>query len=298
MRPVVRRVDRLQRLAVFEAAARLGSFTAAAAELGMTQPAVTRQIRSLERSLDSELFTRTSNRSELTEEGRRLRDHVSAGFDEIEEGLAELDELTGTFTLASHPGIVQMWLMPHLDELQTAIGDLDLRLWFFERDDELVDGAFDAAIRIGTGDFPGCRSRLLFSETVVPIAAPSFAEEHGLSTASTARDVHQVPFVHMDDGGSPWMTWAEWLAEFGIALRRLPGRVLFHNYPMVLQQAILGRGVALGWRPLIDEYVNGGALEVVGPEVRSSRGYYITWPTSGGGEHVEALVSWLLPDGS
>ena len=296
MRPLVRRVDRLQRLAVFDAAARLGSFTAAADELGMTQPAVTRQIRSLERVLGSELFVRTSNRSELTEAGRRLHHHVATGFDEIEEGLTELDESTGTFLLAALPGIVQMWLMQRLDSLQGALGELDLRLWLFERDAELVDGSFDAAIRVGTGDFPGCRSRLLFPEVVVPIATPAFAAEHGLSATSTARDVHRAPFVHMDDGDRPWMTWSGWLDEFGIALRRQPGRVLFHNYPMVLQQALLGRGVALGWRPLIDEYVSGGALEIVGPEVRSSRGYYVTWPSGGGGETVDALVDWLLAE--
>ncbi len=296
MRTLVRRVDRLQRLAVFDAAARLGSFTRAAEELGMTQPAVTRQIRSLERALDTKLFERTANRSELTEAGRRLHNHVAVGFEEIEEGLAELEESTDTFVLASHPGIVQMWLMQRLDQMQAALGDVDLRFWLFERDTELVDGSFDAAIRVGTGKFPGCRSRLLFPEVVVPIAAPSFAEEHGLSASSTARDVHEAPFVHMDDGDRPWMTWSGWLEEFGMALRRQPGRVLFHNYPMVLQQALLGRGVALGWRPLIDEYVSGGALEVVGPEVRSSRGYYVTWPASNSDERVDALVDWLLAD--
>ncbi len=294
MRQVVQRVGRLQRLAVFEAAARLGSFTRAAEELGMTQPAVTRQIRALERSLNSELFTRTANRSELTEVGRRLREHVAAGFDAIESGMRELDDHAGTFVLAAHPGVVQMWLMARLDRLQDALGDLDLRLWLFESDAEIESGSFDAAIRVGTGDFPGCRSRLLFPEVVVPIATPSFASEHGLGPASTAAEVNEVPFVHMDDGQRPWMTWADWLGEFGIPLRRHPGRVLFHNYPAVLQQTLLGRGVALGWRPLVDEYVDGGALQFVGPEVRSSRGYYVTWPTSGGGAAIDDLVDRLL----
>lgn len=297
MRTVVRQVDRLQRLAVFEAAARLGSFTSAGEELGMTQPAVTRQIRALERSLGAELFVRSANRSELTDVGRRLGEHVAAGFDAIEDGLAELADHAGTFVLAAHPGIVQMWLVQRLDEVQAAIGDLELRLWLFERDDELADRSFDAAIRVGTGEFPGCRSRLLFPEIVVPVATPAFAREHGLSAASTAQDVYATPFVHMDDGDRPWMTWSGWLAEFGIPLRRQPGRVLFHNYPMVLQQALLGRGVALGWRPLIDEFVAGGALEIVGPEVRSTRGYYVTWPTGPQVDAVDALVSWLATTG-
>jgi DNA-binding transcriptional LysR family regulator len=97
----------------------------------------------------------------------------------------------------------------------------------------------------------------------------------------------------MDDGHQPWMTWSDWLAAFGITLRRAPGRILFHNYPMVLQQALVGRGVALGWRWLIDELVEGEALVVVGPEVRSSQGYYLTWPVGDPSEAVTALAAWL-----
>lgn len=293
MRPLVTVVDRLQRLAVFDAAARLGSFSAAADELGMTQPAVTRQIRALERRLGAELFARTANRSALTDIGRRLHGHVVAGFDVIENGLAELADHAGTFVLAAHPGIAQQWLLPRLDGLSATLPDLEVRLWLFDRDDEIDGGGFDAAIRVGTGDFAGLHSYLLFPEAVVPVASPAFADEWGLHAGSTAHDVHQAPFVHMDDGHHPWMTWADWLRHFGIALRRQPGRVLFHNYPMVLQQALAGRGVALGWRNLIDDLLAGDALTVVGPEVGSRRGYYVTWPEGTMSEPVRALIAWL-----
>lgn len=294
MREVVRQVDRLQRIAVFESTARLGSFTAAAKELGMTQPAVTRQIRSLEQRLGAELFRRTANRSELTEIGGRLADRISAGFDVIEAGLAEFAEHAGTFVLAAHPGIAQQWIVPQIDGLHEALGDRDLRLWLFDRDLEVAGGGFDAAVRVGTGEFPGQSSQLLFPERVVPVASPAFAEQWGLSESSTALDVYQAPFVHMDDGDHPWMTWSDWLAEFGITLRRQAGRVLFHNYPMVLQQALAGHGIALGWRSLVDELVAGDALVVVGPEVRSNRGYYVSWPAGEPDAGVQALVAWLL----
>ena len=294
MRALIRRVDRIQGLAVFEAAARLGSFTAAGNELGMSQPAVTRQIRDLEHRLGIDLFVRTANRSQLSDAGRRLCEHVSAGFDAIEAGLAELADHAGTFVLAVHPGIAQAWVVPRLDQINEVLGDLDLRLWLFDRDAELAGGAYDAAIRVGDGTFPGQTAHLLFPEVVVPVAAPALADEYGLSAQSTADDVYRAPFVHMDDGDHPWMTWADWLADFGITLRRQPGRVLFHNYPMVLQRALLGHGVALGWRPLIDEYVEGGALQIVGPEVRSHRGYYITWPAGRPTVAVEALTDWLI----
>ena len=293
MRQLVERIDRLQRLAVFEAAGRLGSFSAAAAELGMTQPAVTTQIRALEARLGVELFTRTSNRSSLTDIGARFHAHVAAGFDTVEAGLAELADHAGTFVLAAHPGIAQLWLVPRLDGLTGALGALELRLWLFGRQSELAAGGFDASVQVGDGRFAGQSRRLLFGESVVPVASPAFAAEWGLDANSTAEQVYSAPFVHMDDGDHPWMTWADWLAHFGLTLRREPGRVLFQNYPMVLQQALAGRGVALGWRHLIDDLVAGDALTVVGPEVQSTRGYYVTWPLGEPSAAVAALIGWL-----
>jgi DNA-binding transcriptional LysR family regulator len=292
-RQLVRRIDRLQRLAAFDAAARSGSFTAAAEELGVSQPAITRQIRSLEDALGVALFARTSNRSELTDAGRRLWAHVAAGFDTIEGGLAELAAMADTFVLAAHPGIAQQWLVPRLDGLRAALGDRELRLRLFDRDAELAHGEYDACIRVGDGAFAGQSARLLFPEVVVPVAAPSVTTEHGLHAASAPAELQHVPLVHMDDGDRPWMTWHDWLGSFGLAFPPQPGRVLFQNYPMVLQQALAGRGVALGWRPLIDDLVDGGALVVVGPEVRSHRGYWVTWRQGPPTAPVAALVDWL-----
>lgn len=294
MRDVVRRVDRLQRLVVFDAAARLGSFTAAAAELGLSQPAVTRQIRALEQSLGVALFARTANRSELTDAGRRLRGHVAAGFDTIETGLADLVHRDEAFVLAAHPGVAQQWLVPRIDGLRAALGERDLRLRLFDRDDDLAQGEHDASVRVGDGAFPGQSSRLLFPEVVVPVAAPAVAREHLLDGGGEPERLLDVPLVHMDDGDRPWMTWHDWFGEFGLTFPPQPGRVLFQNYPMVLQQALAGRGVALGWRPLIDDLVDGGALVVVGPEVRSASGYYVTWRAGAPSATVAALVDWLL----
>ena len=293
VRPLVGEVGRLQRLAVFEAAARLGSFTAAAAELGMTQPAVTRHIRALERSLGTELFVRTANRSGLSSAGRTLWGHVAAGFDVIEGGLAELSEAAGTFVLATHPGVAQQWLVPRLDGLSAAVGDPDLRLWLFDRDDDIAGGGFDAAIRVGDGDFAGLSAHHLFEEIVRPVAAVGLAESLGLDSESTPEQIAAAPLVHMDDGDHPWMSWSDWMAEFGLVLEREPRRVLFHNYPMVVQQALAGRGVALGWKHLVDDLVAGGALTPVGPEVASRRAYYLAWPAGEPTEAVRSLIDWL-----
>ena len=295
-RLVTQKVGRLHRLAVFDAAARLGGFSAAARELGMTQPAVTRQIRALERSLGRDLFARTANRSELTDAGQSLHSHVAAGLDRIDAGIREFTDDSGAFVLATHPGVAQLWLVPRLESLSAALHPLDVRLWLFERNADIEAGGFDAAIRVGDGNFPDHHAELLFRERVVPVCSPAFAAEHGLHAESTPAEIHEVPFINMDDGDAPWMAWADWLAAGGVELLRQPGRVLFQNYPMVVQQALIGRGVALGWRGLIDELVDGGALTVVGPEVTSARAYYVVWPKDRRSVETDALVAWLCTE--
>lgn len=293
MRPVVRRVDRLQRLAVFEAAARLGSFTAAGAELGMTQPAVTRQVRALERSVGIELFRRTSNRSELTDAGRRLLDSVDVGFGTIELTLDEVAASTDVFVLATPPGFAQELVVPHLDSLQEALPGRDLRLWLYDRDRELLGGSFDAAVRVGTGTWPGMEAAELFAERVMPVATPAFAEEWGLHAESTAADIAAAPLLHMDAADRPWMDWDHWFRWSGGDLPAQRGWIVFNNYPTVLQQAVAGRGVALGWSGLVDDLVGSGVLTVVGPEVASPSSYWVTWPRRRDSPSLRALVDWL-----
>ncbi len=298
MREVVRRVGRLQRLAVFESAARLGSFTAAAAELGMTQPAVTRQVRALEASVRTDLFRRTSNRSELTDDGRSLLLHLDHGFSEIEGALAGFGQRAEVFVLACHPGFAQQWLVPRLDQVHEAlggngVGGKELRLWLFEREAELADGSFDAAIQVGNGNFPGVSAELLFAESVFPVAAPSLADRFGLTKVTPPRRLLEVPLLHMDDGDRPWMSWTHWFSSFGVGAARTPGGVLFNNYPVVLQQALAGRGIALGWRHLVDELLHDGVLVQVGAEVTSPAGYFFTRPTGKSSSATKALGVWL-----
>ncbi|MEL6982599.1 MAG: LysR substrate-binding domain-containing protein [Actinomycetota bacterium] len=292
-REQLRRVDRLQRLAVFEAAARLGSFTAAASELGMTQPAVTRHIRLLEQSLGAQLFIRGPNTSSLSDSGRRLSEHIAAGFDVLEAGLAELAETAGMVVLAATAGIAQQVLLTRLDAMAEVLGNQDLRLMIVDRERELADGGFDAAIWVGTGNFAGYDSHPLFPEVVVPVASPILAAEWGLDGSSTAAEVHAAPLLHVDDGGRPWMTWGQWLRTFDITLQRQPPKILLDNYPLVLQQALIGKGVALGWRGVVDSLIESEGLIVVGPEVRSDRAYHLIWPEGQRSEPVEAIRSWL-----
>jgi len=292
-RPHLGHLDRLRRLVVFEAAARGGGFTAAAREFGITQPAVTRHIVALERSLGTALFQRTANRARLTDAGRHLAERIGAGLDVIESGLSDLETTASLFVLASPPGVAQQWLMPRVDRLHAALGDLELRLQVVDRDTDLSDGTFDAAVRIGDGRFVGQSAHRLFDERVVPIASAAFAAEHSIDADTTADQLLELPFVHLDDGDRPWLTWAGWLQRFDLILERRPGRTMWNNYPLVVQQVLAGRGIGLGWRPLVDELLASEVVVAVGPEVRSDRSYYVTWPTGEATDEVRAVIDVL-----
>ncbi|MGB3733493.1 MAG: LysR substrate-binding domain-containing protein [Ilumatobacter sp.] len=295
MRPIVTRVDRLQRLAVFDAAARNGSFTAAAAELSTSQPAVTRQIRELEIALGATLFHRSANRSRLTDAGRALAASVEAGFSVIEQGIAELQDPNPMFVLAAPPGFAQQLLVPVLDELHDALPDVDIRLWLYDRDDELDTGAYDVAIRVGSGAWFDVEDIELFSEQVIPVATQALADTLGLDSESTPQDVLAAPLLHMEADGRPWMSWEAWLDEFGLELAPGRRRVIHNSYPIVIQRALAGRGVALGWRHIVTHLLDDGLLVPVGPEVASDSSYRLTWPKRR--QHDERLrraIDWIV----
>ena len=292
-RPLLAAVDRLQRLAVFDAAARSGSFSAAGRELGLAQPAVTRHIQALERSLGIELFVRHTNRSTLTGHGTTLAAAVDSAFTEMERTVTDIADTDDIFVLAMPPGFAQQLVVPRLDSLQRALGGRELRLWLYDREHALNDSHFDAAVQVGDAAWTGYDATPLFAEQVMPVATPALAAELGLDEYSSAHDVLAAPLLHMDAKDRPWMSWTDWLQSFDLALTPGRRRVVFNNYPAVLQHAIGGRGVALGWSKIIEQLVADEVLCVVGPTATSHRDYQLTWPARRSGVALSALREWL-----
>lgn len=295
MHPLIMRIDRINRLAVFESAGRLGSFTAAANELGMTQPAVTQQIRDLERTLGRSLFDRTANRSRLNAPGAALLRSVQQGFDAIESGLNELEELHTMFVLACNPGVAQGLLVPRLGELQAVLGELDLRLWLYDRDSELTLGRFDAVIGLPTKATAGLAGQDLFAESVIPVASADLALTLGLDSTSRPEDLPHDRLLHLDGHDRTWMTWADWFAAsslLGPSDRRSP--VLYNNHALLLQDVAAGRGIGLAWRHLSDELLVSGMIVPVGREVTKPESRYrLSWPAATPSDRTDAIRTFL-----
>jgi len=280
VRPLIRSVRQLQRLAVFEAAGRLGSFTSAATELGMTQPAVSKQIKALEASMRTPLFVREPNRSRLTHDGALWHQAVTDAFSLLETQLSGLHGRRGQLRVAVQPSVAESWLVPRLEDLRRAVAPTEIYLSIFDRDHELAAINHDVSIRFATSP-PGPCSEQLAVESVVPVAAPELAEELGLSKRSAPSDLLGAPLQHIDHTDRGWQDWAAWFAGNELAYTAPADTVVYPTYGSAIPLAISGKGVLLSWRTLMGDHLRRGLLIEVGPVVTiPTSGYFLQWPAA------------------
>ena len=208
----MRHLPPLAAVRVFEAAARHENFTKAAAELGMTQAAVSYQIRLLEERVSTPLFRREKRRVMLTDPGRRLAAQVGRAFDTMDGAFAALRaEDEKTLIVTSSYTFANTWLAWRLGSFHMASPEMAVRML---TDDALADFAgeeVDVGIRTGMGDWPGVCADLLFRINFTPMCSPAFLEQHGGSL--THEDLLRVSRIGPDD---PW--WAVWLREAGVTI--------------------------------------------------------------------------------
>ena len=293
MRPLVRRVPHLQRLAVLDAVATAGNFTAAARDLEISQPAVSRHMAALAGELGVDLFERSGRSLVLTSAGRSLASGLTTAFASIERVLADLDAQPQAFVFAVQPAMATSWVVPLLDQLEAA-ADTEIRLRIFERSAELDASDWDMAIVPGTGSWAGWDSTLLFPESVRPFASPSFAEAFGLGADTPPGELVGHNLLHIDDVGRPNMTWKQWFIEAGTPLSPNRPRLVYNAYPTVVQEALAGNGIVLGWQHLLSDMVERGLLVPVGPTVQRHRGgHHVCWSAGRADDRHHALLDRL-----
>jgi LysR family glycine cleavage system transcriptional activator len=297
--PSRRALPPLHRLAAFEAAARLLNFSLAAQSLGMTQSAVSQQVLSLEEALGRPLFQRLHRGVRLTEAGATLLEAVTRSLDGIADVIAMLRQevARSTLTIATDFGFASFWLMPRLHALADALPGVEVRIVTSQLAPNAP--AEDADITILFGDGEGRGVVMLFG--VRPVCSPAFLAQHG----GTGRDWRmldwsRLPLLHLDAPDPVrWLRWADWFAGHGLPPRSSRDRSLrFNTYPLVVEAALLGEGVALGWEPLVDRLLNSGALVPVMTEaVVTGRGYCLAEAPRGRSNPATlAFRAWLLTE--
>ncbi|AJY46990.1 LysR substrate-binding domain-containing protein [Martelella endophytica] len=284
----------LSRLPSFEAAARYESFTAAAEELGLTQTAVSKQIAALEADLGVALFERRNRRAFLTDAGRAFGRVISTALADISAEASKLRGGPETGGIVLHCQLCEAfyWLMPRLSRFHERNPGLDVRV--ISALGPLTDTSepFDVAIQT-TGRPSGC-ARLAFTaaDEVFPVASPGLVKEKlPLSPA----DLVHYPLLTHQVLPQDWMDWPGWFDAIDRGFPRKPRITSLDSYPLVLQAAIAGQGIALGWRRTVSGLIESGQLQQVCAETVFRPAEISVFRGSRRGHHAEtdALLAWL-----
>ncbi|MGE0279330.1 MAG: LysR substrate-binding domain-containing protein [Rhizobiaceae bacterium] len=278
---------------VFEAAARLGNFTKAAEELGMTQAAVSYQIKVLEERVGAPLFLRRPRQVALTEIGKRLAPKMSEAFAIIAEayasartGVQETLNITTMLTFASH------WLAKHIGAFQIANPLIAVRV---DTNSDLVDFTreeFDIGIRSGRGGWPGVVAHKLFNDGFAPMLTRKLADSIG--GIHEPADLLKLPLL---DPSDPW--WVQWFAEMGVHNLDLKSRpnVRLGSQAFEANAAMAGNGVAILTRAFFTQELADGRLiqpfDHVGDD---GQAFWLAYhETRRNVPKIKAFRDWILP---
>lgn len=272
------------------------SFTRAGEELHVTQAAVSRQIRLLEENLGVKLFTRSHRAVQLTPEGRSYQHTVSMALAHIANASQEIrrDNSAATLSVATDQAIASLWLMPRLPEFQKANPEISVRLVVSDEDEDCLADGISVAVVHGDGDWPSHDARLLHEEEIFPVCSPSYLCQRPRLDAP--KDLLDHVLLELEDEHWHWVNWRVWLTEHDVHLTADAPRLQINNYPLLVQAACAGQGIALGWRYLIDGHLASGALQrPLAASLHTSYGYYVLTPKGRALSDVaRTFCDWLL----
>ena len=289
------RLPPLEPLIAFEAAARLLSFTRAAEELHLSQAAVSQQIRSLEERLQVRLFTRSHRAVQLTNEGREYQHSVSLILRQLAGATTDIRnvEFSRQLVIGCDHSFASLWLRPRLAELRHLLPQVTLRLVVDDAEAQIVGGEVQASILHGDGNWPGYRALRLLDETIYPVCSPDY--DHAHDTEDWLSWLLQAQLIDLADNQWNWINWRLWLGDRASEQALANRSLQISNYPLVIDAACAGLGVALGWDGLIDDYLADGRLvRPIETSLATDFGYYLIYPESLADDAVLAqLQSWL-----
>jgi len=284
-------------LIVFEAAARALSFTKAADELSVTQGAISRQIRQLEEYLGKELFVRANRNISLSPTGLQYYQTIYSALLDIAQATAEIKKWQGEhqITVATTNAMAALWLLPKVATFQQNNEGVDLRILTTENILDLQKMDFDLALFYCRIPPAGMKVTTLFPEEVFPVCSPDYLAQ--FSENSSPEEIFGKALLYLDDSQKDWITWTEWFNAVNYPVVKPKNRININNYPMLLQAAINGQGVALAWSSLVDVYLqNGSLVRPVETVLRTEANFSMLEPSDRGviPSSVKHFRSWLL----
>lgn len=287
----------------FAAAARLGSISAAALELGVTQSAVSHAVARLERHLDLRLFERAPTGVSLTEAGAALATELRRGFDIVDRAAAAaaaagasargVRRRDGVVTLSVSTSFAALWLLPRLGAFRREHPGIDLRYLTNDSDRSVGRDGADVWIPLGAGAWPELATHHFCDEEILLVAAPDVAAAWADAPMAALVD---APLLHLDERYPSRFDWARWFAHVGVDVEGPLAGDHSNDYAVVVQAAIAGQGIALGWEHIVRDAIADGRLVQVGTErVRTERPLTVLVRHDADlGGPVGIVLDWLL----
>ena len=295
-----RRLPPLNALRAFEAAARFGSFVAAANELRVTSSAVSQQVRMLERYLGTKLFKRLPRGLVLTELGRAYLPELTSGFDRLAEATSRLRSsgTGGLLTVAAPPSFANSWLLSRLARFRERYPRIDV---YIRTGRELVDFRredVDIAIRFGPHAKSDLKSVVLLEEEVFPVASPALVPPTRIPLQ--VAELGEWPLLHDMDAYLPqrWMSWHSWFERAGVEASAAARGFRFSDSIVLVNAAVAGLGLAIARAPHIQTYLaRGQLLRLTRESWKADWVYRLVAPNENFARpNVRAFTEWVLAE--
>ena len=262
----------LHALRSFHAAARFGQFREAAQALGLSDSAISHQVRKLETYLGQQLFERTGNKVRLTSAGQTYFDEVEPALNRIRAATEALSEPSSRVSLTLANSLATLWLIPRLAQIEAALPEISLRMVPTSRVVDLRREQIDLAIRYGGGRWPGVVAHHLLSEQTFPVCRPGLiAEGADPATALVGRRL-LVSQNYRDE-------WKEWAQARGIEPPSTENGLILDGAEQIMLAAAEGLGIGIGSRPIADAWLSDGRLSApFGTADESGCAYFLAYP--------------------
>lgn len=248
----------LKSLYYFSVVAEQRSIKAAAAQLFVTQAAVSQQIKTLEAALDLTLFKRKHRALVLTPEGRQLLPYLTQAFETIREGVQSLrdDDAPNVLTISVLPSFASRWLIPRLQDFYRRYPELTINLSMSEKLEDFSDGNTDLAVRFGQANERHLTIKTLMKECIYPVCHRDYWRQKPIKTAE---DLHQERLIDdIDCFGH--ISWDHWFTVNGLDKEHYSQRQRYDGSHYVIESALSEQGIAMVRHSLAAELVKQGSL--------------------------------------
>ena len=265
----MRKLPPLNSVKAFEAAARLGSFVLASAELGVTSVAVSLQVRNLELYLGKQLFTRNGNRIALTDAGQSVYPQTARALGDLAAMTWRIQEreMRALLVVSVPFSLADIWLAPKLAQFVEIFPHMAIDIRVEDDPVDMVRQGIDLRISYGDYHYPDLEITRLFHDEVVPVCKPEFNFKNG-NSAIDLMTLHESSFIHTNWGPNyaSHPTWSEWFQKSAVdrTLDASRGRRVGLS-SLAISSARMGLGVALGQKEMARPDLESGRLIALSP---------------------------------